>query len=1320
MAANAIGGDWPMWRYDAGRSAASPDALPPTLHLHWERDYGSRRQVWDDPLNHDLMPYDRVFEPVVLGSRLFLAFNDTDQVVALDTRSGQELWRFTADGPIRLPPAGSGERLYVASDDGFLYCLRTRDGAVEWKFRGGPSARKAVGNDRLISAWPARGGPVVRDGVVYFASSIWPFMGTFIHALDTGDGSVRWVNDGTGADFIKQPHSAFSFAGVAPQGALVATAEVLLAPGGRSVPAAFDRATGALLHFEINAGGKGNGGSFVAANDREFFTHTRQRGVRAFDLKTGKKSSFICNEPVLAGEVLYTAAPGGEAGEAVTAAENAALAADYEVACAVADWEESLISGNAAAERKAQTELQAARRLQATAIQRLEAAYAQAGANRSADLIRCVGPDREVRWSVAADGSGDLIQAGNHLYAAGGGAITAVRLPEGGNAAGIVASWPVNGEVLRLVAADNRLFAVTLEGRLLAFGDGERPVVRIGNPEPRLAVAPGAERRAQTLIERADAQMGYALCYGADDVPLLKALVAGSALQVIVVEPDADRVTRLRDQLSADRIYGQRITVHQGMPLEFLAPPYFARLVLVGASLVPALTARETLEAVYSCVRPYGGLLWVGGDAGLREEAAGVLAESGLPRARFLANDSGVGLVREGQLPGAADWTHLYGNIANTVKSDDRSVRLPLGLLWFGGSSNMDVLPRHGHGPAEQVIGGRLYIQGMKSLSARDVYTGQPLWQTAVPDLDTFGVYYDESYTNTPLSTIYNQGHIPGANARGANFVATEEAVYLAVGGECRVYSPATGVEQRRIAMPSDPRRAGEAAWGFIGVYEDLLIGGSDFARYNQRYGLDRGTARPPVVDLSASAGLTVFNRHTGAVLWQAPARYGFVHNGIVAGGGRIYCLDRLPESIEAKLERRGRAVPDDYRIVAFEARTGGRLWEHTEQVFGTWLAYGADDDILLQAGARARDRLLDEVGQGMGAHSGADGTVLWFDAEREYTGPCILHNDVIITTPGSNRASSGAYDLRTGAPHLIPDPLTGVLHPWRIYRTYGCNTPVASENLLTFRSGAAGFYDLECRSGTGNFGGFKSGCTANLIIADGVLNAPDYTRTCTCAYQNQTSLGLVPMPEAEVWTYNLFDAAATKGERILRLGLNLGAPGDRRSADGTLWLDYPPLGGSNAPVVVRLTGNTDYFRRHPTQVQDPALPWVTASGVEGIESLSVGMVSGGGKAATDGHQGARTYTVRLHFSEPRELAPGDRVFTVSLQGRDVLPDFDVCRAAGGPARVVTREFAGVVVGDWLELKFRSTEGSRRPPLLCGLEVVAGNERGDGLADATP
>ncbi|MFM7925675.1 MAG: hypothetical protein ACKPJJ_36105, partial [Planctomycetaceae bacterium] len=157
-----------------------------------------------------------------------------------------------------------------------------------------------------------------------------------------------------------------------------------------------------------------------------------------------------------------------------------------------------------------------------------------------------------------------------------------------------------------------------------------------------------------------------------------------------------------------------------------------------------------------------------------------------------------------GALPDSADWTHLHGDIANSRKSDDARVKLPLGVLWFGGSSNLDVLPRHGHGPGQQVVDGRLFIQGINTLSARDVYTGRVLWRKEFKDLGTFDVYYDSTYKETPLDPAYNQVHIPGANARGTNYVATAEHVYIVEGAVCRVLDPASGQLIRTIELPQE------------------------------------------------------------------------------------------------------------------------------------------------------------------------------------------------------------------------------------------------------------------------------------------------------------------------------------------------------------------------------------------------------------------------------------------------------------------------------------------------------------------------------------
>jgi outer membrane protein assembly factor BamB len=1277
-AGSALAGDWPMWRFDANRSAASPENLPAELHLQWTRQYSPRVQVWDDPLNHDLMPYDKVFEPVVLGDRMFVSFNDKDKVVALDIRSGRELWAFYTDGPVRFAPVAWQNKVFISSDDGYLYCLNAEDGRLKWKFRGGPSDRKVLGNGRVISAWPARGGPVLRDGRVYFAASIWPFMGTFIYALDAENGKVAWVNDGTGAQFIKQPHNAPSFAGVAPQGALVATENLLIIPGGRSVPAAFDRKTGEFLYFNIADGGKGNGGSFVVANESEFFVHTRQRAVRSYDMKNGKAGRFTNREPVLDGTMLFTAV------------------------------------------EKAQGK-----------------------------TIQAVGPDKKVLWELNVDASGDLIKAGSRLYAAGVDLLTAIDLPAGDGQPQAAWTHPVQGEVLRLLAANGKLFAVTLDGRILAFG-GEKVDAKTVQSEPRAPQPSEASlARSKSILKQADAETGYALWFGVEDGQLIEALLLQSKLEIVAVDPDAEKIDRLRRRLDAAGLYGARVTLHTGDPVSFKAPPYLAHLVGVGESFVAQLRNRATLQAVFESVRPYGGALWLPVPDGAPADWAQFIQDAKLEKAKLQPSPGQLLVFREGALPGAADWTHQYGDIGNTVKSDDARVKAPLGLLWFGGNSNADVLPRHGHGPPEQVVGGRTIIQGMNSLSARDVYTGRSLWKTEFEDLGTFGIYYDGTYTNTPLSTAYNQKHIPGANGRGVNYIATEDTVYVVVGSTCQLLDAKTGQIRRTIALPPKSGQTNAPDWGYIGVYENILFAGDGFARYTQKFGSAAMTNT--IEDFSASDGLAAFDRQTGQLLWRAAARHSFLHNGVVAGQGRVYCLDKLPKSAEDKLKRRGTDVPTNYRIAAFDARTGQLLWEDERNIFGTWLGYSKQHDVLLLAGASASDRLKDEVGQGMTAYRGQDGGVLWQDLQRRYTGPCILHNDLIFTSANSYQASSGAFNLLTGTPHLVPNPLTGLLEPWRISRTYGCNNIVASENLLTFRSGAAGFYDLLSQSGTASLGGFKSGCTANLIVADGVLNAPDFTRTCTCAYQNQTSLALVHMPEMEMWTFSQFGLDAVEGDRIQRVGINFGAPGDRRAEDGTLWLEYPSSGGDSPGLNIAVAGSqTSYFSRHASQVSGGGLPWVTASGIRDCETITItpeiirskvtkppssrddeedeggarGKAAGGkqrpGPKATppakaeipkpmpvERNHPAAPYTVRLHFLEPEDLQPGQRLFGVSLQGRPVLENFDIAKAAGGSSRGVVKEFKGVIVEKSLQVALSRAPGTQAGPVLCGIELIA-------------
>lgn len=1128
-----------MWRFDSARSAASPNDLPEQFNLIWKKSFTPRQQAWDDPLNLDLMPYDRQFEPIVMDGRLLMGFNDQNKLVAFNADTGEELWTVYAEAPVRLPPAGWKDRVFFCSDDGFLYCAEVATGKLLWKFRGAPSAQHAIGNRRLTSAWPARGGPVVRDDTVYFAASIWPLMGTFVYALDAETGEVRWVNDSTGAQYIKQPHSAPSFAGVAPQGALVATNEMLVVPGGRSVPAVFNRDNGEFRYFEINAGGKGTGGSFVSANETYFFVHTRGKGTRAFTLNDGIKTAFMPSEPVIHDGMIYSAED--KDGEPV---------------------------------------------------------------------IRAYGSDQNVVWELDADGTKDLILVGDHLVAAGIESVSIIHLT--GKQAKVVDAIPMKASVERVIVADRKLFVVTLDGQVMAFGDGQQFLTEDAKEsENRVAISEATRTTISDLLAAGDSE-GYALWYGDSESALVHSLAGDSPfIQLAVVDSAVDAVDRTRRRLDALGVAGQ-VTVHHSGPSEFMAPKYIANMMFVDRDVV----SDTEIKQIYDSVRPYGGVMHVL-SSGDREILAATITAMKLEEASVEVGDHGVIVRRVGALPGSADWTHQYGDVANTIKSNDSRVKLPLGVLWFGGSSNMDVLPRHGHGPPEQVVGGRLFIQGMNSLSARDVYTGRVLWKRDFKDLGTFDVYYDKTYENTPLDTKYNQVHIPGANGRGTNYVVTDDRVYLVEASVCHVLDPATGKTLSEISLP--PTESGEVAnWGYIGIYKDVLIGGFGFARYGERRGLEfeadeklkrnRAGFGSKSLDRAASISLVGFDRHSGKLKWEVDAIHSFWHNGIIAGGDQVYCLDRNPTQVEQAMQRRGIPRPDTYRIVALDYQTGKTQWEITDDVFGTWLSYSEQHDLLLQAGAAGSDRLSAETGSGMAVYAARDGQLQWKKESLKYAGPCILHNDLIITNANSYSESAGAFYLRDGKQKMVPHPITGLMQPWMMTRAYGCNNIIASENFLTFRSGAAGFYDLLSDAGTGNLGGFKSGCTSNLVVAGGVLNAPDYTRTCSCAYQNQTSLALVHMPDVELWSVH--DAAAdnTIGKRVESIGINFGAPGDRRDAQGRLWLEFPAIAGPSPPITVEFNEEAEFFQNHSTTMAGTEWPWVLASGVKNVTDVRVSL----------------------------------------------------------------------------------------------------------------
>ncbi len=103
LAADARGADWPQYRYDAGRSAASLEQLPATLDLQWVRHLPAPRPAFPDEVR---LRFDASYEPVVMGKLMFLASPNDGSVTAYHTETGEEKWNAVVEEIVDLSRRG--------------------------------------------------------------------------------------------------------------------------------------------------------------------------------------------------------------------------------------------------------------------------------------------------------------------------------------------------------------------------------------------------------------------------------------------------------------------------------------------------------------------------------------------------------------------------------------------------------------------------------------------------------------------------------------------------------------------------------------------------------------------------------------------------------------------------------------------------------------------------------------------------------------------------------------------------------------------------------------------------------------------------------------------------------------------------------------------------------------------------------------------------------------------------------------------------------------------------------------------------------------
>jgi outer membrane protein assembly factor BamB len=1269
----AMAADWATYRGDAQRSGATDESLAAPLSAAWVfMPTHGPVHAWSDPqpkpIEHHLelprMRFDDAFHVAAAGGSVFFGSSSENTVVALDAATGAVRWRFYTDGPVRLAPTVWAGKVYVGSDDGRAYCLDARTGKVVWTFAAAPSGEMILGSGRMISVWPIRTGVVVDGGVAYFGAGVFPAEGVYLYAVDAKTGKLLWKNDtyGKGGNGT-----------VTPQGYMLASKERLFVPSGRAMPAAFSRADGRFLfHPKLNWRRQGLfGGTYVLLAGDLLITAAEQIiGIREKDGKSAFEEGLRPNVPstgqrrlVMDGPTLYVST-----GKEVLAADRAGWC--------MARKAESLRREAASLVRQAKSNPDIKRLL--------ESLTKQADSVRNAyQRLLAKTPEIE-KWRTASTCNDSMVLTGSIVFAGGEGVVKGYDRKTGKE----IWSAAVAGRARGLAVANGRLIVSTDTGSIHCFtpgsgGRGRKVAPSIdATPFPAGEATKVAAARAARIVRETGVKRGFGLILGGDG-RLAMELAKRTELLIYLVDPDAARVAAARKALTAAGVHGGRVVVKRASLAAVPYADYFANLIVcTGGRGEAAASPSEVLRML----KPCGGVAVVdlasvgSGDwlTAFREQLARIDEKD-----TRIAVDAGVGVITRGMLTGAGSWTHQYGEAGNSACGDDQLVKGSLGILWYGDPGPGQMPSRHASNSSPLSIGGRMFVQGENVVMAYDAYNGLKLWERKIPGALRVGL-------KTGCS----------------NLAANADSLFVAVGSDCLRLDAITGKTTKTYRTPAG-KDGSRRTWYYLACVGGALYGSSG----------DRVFA----VDLAS-----------GKVKWTYAAK-SLTAATICVGDARVFFVDRTTTEAQQdkalkgvapgkRVDERGKPVKPDVRlVVALDAATGKVDWTRPQDVSdcvkiskaGGELVTMYSKNVLLLCGQPWNGHFWKEFFAGdfsrrsLIALSGYDGKQLW-SGRKGYRSRPLIVGDKIIAEPWS-------HDLQTGEETVRVNPLTGTKSAWQMSRPgHHCGNIAGAPNALFYRSGVTAYYDLEADYGTAHFGAQRSGCWINCIPANGLVLMPEASSGCVCPFALMCTTVFQPRQTNRVWGMYSAEGSITPAKR---LAINFGAPGDRKDAAGKLWLAYPRPYEGRLVLSLKLgeqkvsggrfyAGNADFMKVARTKT-----PWVYASGCENISKFTVPLTKGGEQLKRGRKEGvtvpgdgkAVMYTVRLHFNESEDVAAGQRVFDVRLQGKTVLKGFDIAAVAGGTNRAVVKEFKGIRITGGLTVEMTASKGKAR---LCGVEAI--------------
>lgn len=1291
--------DWPTYLNDHRRSGKSPETINTPLTLKWK--FVARQApdtAWESPIPRevegytevDRVDYDKAYQVVVSGRNVYFGSSSEDQVYCLDRDTGKVRWTFFTEGPVRLAPSVSSGRLYFGADDGWIYCLGAGDGELIWKALVGPDARKLLGNGRMISRWPVRTDVMVADGVAYCGAGVFPHEGVYVAAFDAESGALLWRNSETGEENANRGR-------LSPQGYQLLSDDLLYVPSGRDLPAAFYRGDG-RKKFQSNSSWRASGivgGTYATLVDDQIITGANQNV--AFDAQTGRAGFgwFEGRRMVVDGGTSYMADD-----ESILAIDRAKYAEGTRILVEMRqrhDGREKDDPQYLHAVTKAELRNEMARdkeKRDEGKITELQSMVAGYEAQLESMIAEETAFEKEFKsesthWSTPVTAHDALIGSRNMLFAGGENIVAGVDTGTGAK------TWraEVEGRAAGLALSEGNLLVSTDAGSIYCFGtaapDAKEPAEPAGPLFPENEHSAALLEAADAILGKTKTRKGYCLVLGLETGQLAYELARRTEMKIVAVEPDAAKVQAAREALARAGYYGKRVSVIQAGFDRLPLSNYFANIVVSEPGILGRPIPGRP-EDVARMVRPLGGtVILLQAFDGLK--VIEYLAAMNLGPVAMAEFGAPWGSVVRGALPGAGSWTHQYASAANTSSNDETRLRAPLGVLWYGDPGPTQMINRHAQGSPPVAMDGRMFIVGDGVVLAYDAYNGTKLWE--------------QSYAGKPR--LGTRG-IPGS------LVASRDGVFLATDEACLRFDPETGERLGVYEVPGDVR-GHRRRWLYLGYHDGVLVGSvteSSTTQYSKAlFGLDA---------------------RSGEHLWTYQGD-NIAQLTTAMGDGKLFLVDSSISAIErefllqqdkshlaelkgkAKEEAEAKVKAADLRLaVAMDVRTGAGLWSKALDLTdcsGIHRSHGElmmmyQDGLLVFAGASGNGHFWDQYIAGEFKHrrlkvvDAGDGSDVW-TADADYRIRPIVVGDSIIAEPW-------AYDLRTGAQKMRAHPVTGELSAWQFIRPgHHCGHVAATENLMFFRSGNSAYYDLLNDSGVSHFGGMRTGCVVNMIPANGLVHIPEASAGCQCLFSIQSTVTMEPVSLDQERGWSIYTASGA-ALPVRRMHLNFGAPGDRRDAEGRLWLAWPrPDPGSKVEVLgleldVEVSGaglRVDNGRETRREITGTEQPWLFRSGYEGDANILVPMLEPG--------EAPGVYTVRLYFSEnAEEVASGERVFDIRVQGESVASAFDIVSAAGGRDRAFIKEISGVDVFEDLEIEVQASADSRYPPAIKALELI--------------